>query len=388
MKPSTPSGTLGMTTVAVHPSSEMYGSDRMFLESVAAIQEPVLAVLPDEGPLARALTARGVKVELLDFPVLRRVELSSPVAALGFALRFAIAVPRLAWWIRRRQIKDVYVSTVIAPVWIYAARLAGRRVQCHVHESEPGMPRAVSRVLLRPLRKVDRIIANSHHTADWIKASTGIETSARCRVVYNGVEERHSIAPTPLWQVSAKKKLVVVGRLSVRKGQDVAIRATALLREKGYDVGLTIVGDCFPGYDYVERDWRRIVVDLKLESHVSFEGFRDPFGFVSGADVVLVPSRVEPFGLVAVEALMLGRPTVASRVGGLPEIIEDEISGRLVVPDNPGALADAIGDLLDDPDAAAALGRAGRCKARQRFSVAGYVQRLREALSPEGLAAP
>jgi glycosyltransferase involved in cell wall biosynthesis len=362
----------------------MYGSDRMFLESVAAMPGRVLAVVPGEGPLAEALRIRGIPLTMLDFPVLRKVELRSPLAALRFGVRFLLAVPRLAHWLRRRGGGLVYVSTVIAPVWILAGRLASRRVVCHVHESEPAMSRMASRVLLLPLRMVHTVIVNSRDTCQWVVGSTGHAVAARTRVVYNGVSETSCAGRVPHWGAEGEKRLVVVGRLSDRKGQDVAIHATALLRAAGHDVGLSIVGDCFPGYESVEKRFRQLVRDLGITRFVSFEGYQDPSGYVEAADVVLVPSRNEPFGLVAVESLLRGRPTVASGVGGLKEIIDDGRTGRLVVPGDPAAVTDAVAELLADPRAAHELGRRGRADVRQRFSMAGYAERLCQALSPQG----
>ncbi len=87
-----------------------------------------------------------------------------------------------------------------------------------------------------------------------------------------------------------------------------------------------------------------------------------------------MPSRWEGFGLVALEAMSAARPLVASRVSALPEIVDDPATGRLVPPDDAGALAAALGDLLADPARAAAMGRAGRERLVQAFAVDTMVQ--------------
>ena len=375
------SQTSGVRVVAIHPSAEMYGSDRMFLETVSALGDDVSVVLPGEGPLAEALRDRGITYEVLAFPILRRVELRSPGAALRHAWRFLRAIPALAGWLRSHGAAVLYVSTVIAPAWIFAGRLAGRRVVCHVHESEPTMSRSASRLLLWPLRATHGVIANSVDTRNWVVRSGGAVLAGRTSVVYNGIPrpaEGHSPRAAP----HGGRELVLVGRLSARKGQDVAIRATALLRERGHDVQLTLVGDCFPGYEHVVEELHALVERQGMGRCVSFAGFRaDPTPYVRSADVVLVPSRIEPFGLVAVEALMLGRPVVASDVGGLPEIISDGVTGRLVPPDDPGAVADAVAGLLDDPALADGMGRAGRDDAMRRFSTEAYRDRMRAVLN-------
>jgi glycosyltransferase involved in cell wall biosynthesis len=173
----------------------------------------------------------------------------------------------------------------------------------------------------------------------------------------------------------------VVGRLAERKGQDVAIKATALVRKAGFDAVLTLVGDGYPGYEDHVAGLHRLAAEEGVGDATVFAGFQDPAPFVAEADVVLVPSRVEPFGLVAVEALLQGRAVVASRVGGLAEIIEHGRTGMLVDPDDPAALAEAVIGLLSDPCAAEALGRAGQADARARFSMETYSAKLLEAVS-------
>jgi glycogen(starch) synthase len=89
---------------------------------------------------------------------------------------------------------------------------------------------------------------------------------------------------------------------------------------------------------------------------------------IAGAELLVLPSRREPFGIVLLEAGSLGVPVVASRVGGIPEIVEDDASGRLVAPDDAGALARAIGELLGDRAEAQRLAANLRRAAETRFT--------------------
>ncbi|WP_176450059.1 glycosyltransferase family 4 protein [Geodermatophilus saharensis] len=365
--------------VAVHPHADLYGSDRMFLESLAALGPDVLAVLSTSGPLVEAVRARGYEVRVEEFPVLRKVELRDPRRAVVFAGRFLRSVGTLASWLRAQGADVLYVSTVTAPEWLLAGRLAGVRVVCHVHESMP-MPRPAAALLLSPLLAADTVVANSGDTAAWIRASLGARAARRTRVVHNGVRE--PVAPAVQRAPGRPRSLVVVGRLSTIKGQDTAVRATALVRQAGHDVTLTLVGDCYPGYEAVEDGLRDLAVREGVDDVTVFTGFQDPAPHVAAADVVLVPSRVESFGLVAVEALLLGRPVVATRIGGLPEVLRDGETGLLVPADDPRALADAVLRLLADPRLAEALGAAGRADARARFSMTAFTQALAAAVLP------
>ena len=370
-------------TFAVHPHADMYGSDRMFLESVGIMTPDVHVVVPKRGPLVDALEQRGIDYEIKDFPVLRKVELRNPWNALRFMFEFLRSIVTLTSWLSARQAAVVYVSTIAAPEWLIAGRLSGARVVCHVHESEPQMSRPASALLLSPLLAAHVAIANSLDCQSWIRSALGKRVARRSRVVHNGVPEPDpAAAAAPAERRTGPRNLVVVGRLARRKGQDTAISAAALVRRAGFDVQLTLVGDGYPGYeDYVDH-LRELAVEEQVGDVTVFAGFQDPTPHMAAADVVLVPSRVEPFGLVAVEALLLGRPLVATRVGGLQEIISDGETGLLVPPEDPQALAEAIIRLLSDPLAAAALGRAGQADARARFSMEVYGASLSQAILP------
>jgi glycosyltransferase involved in cell wall biosynthesis len=101
---------------------------------------------------------------------------------------------------------------------------------------------------------------------------------------------------------------------------------------------------------------------------VSFLGFRkDSPDLMAGADLVILPSVAEAFGLVLAEALYVGTPVVATRIGGIPEIIEDGIDGVLVAPADSGALAAAVAELLNHPERLRSLAGRGRDKIAKRF---------------------
>ncbi len=149
--------------------------------------------------------------------------------------------------------------------------------------------------------------------------------------------------------------------------------AVALLRERGVDASLEVAGSIFPGYEWYEAQLRERAAAPDLAGHVDFLGYVHPtWPVLERADVVVVPSRQEPFGNTAVEAMHAARPLVASGVQGLKEVVDDGVTGLLVPPDDPAALATALGRLAADPDLAARLARCGAQEARTRFSVAGY----------------
>jgi glycosyltransferase involved in cell wall biosynthesis len=129
--------------------------------------------------------------------------------------------------------------------------------------------------------------------------------------------------------------------------------------------------------------------ELGVATHVDFVGPLPHIAaveFLAESDIVIVPSLIEPFGLVALEAAQAGRPVVASAVDGLPEVVVHGETGLLVPPSDPRALSDAIAALLLDRPRADALGAAGRRRAETAFRWDDYVdayERLFRSLSAQ-----
>jgi glycosyltransferase involved in cell wall biosynthesis len=154
-------------------------------------------------------------------------------------------------------------------------------------------------------------------------------------------------------QAARALRLAAVGRLSPEKGFDVLLDAVHLLRCRGVDVTLELAGDG-PERDRLAAKAETLGPRVRLLGGIP----RHALSAVLGrADAVVVPSRREGLGLVALDALGAGRPVVASRVGGLPEVVQEPDDGVLVPPGDPRALADALERLPLRAPAARALGR-------------------------------
>jgi glycosyltransferase involved in cell wall biosynthesis len=149
--------------------------------------------------------------------------------------------------------------------------------------------------------------------------------------------------------------VLFVGALERVKGVDVLLDAWQLVRDRRSGVRLVIVGK-----GSMEAEVRRRAAgdpDIEMVGLVPREALRD---LLDAATLVVLPSRSEGLGRVVLEASARSRPVVASRVGGIPELVEDGETGLLVQPEDPAALAAAVLRILDDPAAAAEMGRRGR----------------------------
>lgn len=176
--------------------------------------------------------------------------------------------------------------------------------------------------------------------------------------------------------------LCCVARQEEAKGIDVLLRALIVVRRDLPRAGLTIVG---PGSQLTAN--RELASELGLADRVRFVEVTDNAApYLAAADVVVLPSRREGLPVVALEALALERPLVATEVGGTPSVVVDGQTGWLVPPEDEDALAKAIVASLRDPEEAARRARAGRKRVEERFSARAMLDRVEfhlRALVPE-----
>ncbi len=373
----------GPLQIAVaHPSAELYGSDLQLVETVAGFIDAghhVQVTLPNSGPLAAKLTNVGATVDVLDFPVLRKSELN-PRGLLSLVATSIRTFPKV--WVRLNRTDLVWVNTLTIPLWLAVARLRGKKVFCHVHEAEDEGHRLVRTGLALPLALATWIICNSAAAKQSITSVLPL-LARKAQVIHNGVQGPPQPLPPPRdRQPNEPVEIALVGRLSPRKGTDVALAAVAKLRSQDRDVRLKLYGDTFSGYEWFADQLRARSAEPDLAGAIEFAGFVHPtWGALTGADVVIVPSRVEPFGNTAVEALLAQRPLVASRTQGLHEIVSDGVTGLQAEPGDADSLAAAIARFIDDPQEAAAIAAAGRRAALERFTPQVYRSAILAAVS-------
>jgi glycosyltransferase involved in cell wall biosynthesis len=365
-----------------HPSAELYGSDRVALETARACRAVGWAVevtLTDPGPLVKLLEQEGCSVTVQPAPVLRKSYLS-PIGVLRFAVRTLHCTPAMIRLLRRSRPDVVYISTVTVPWWLVLARLAGARVICHVHEAEDAVPRVVRVALATPLLLAHRVVANSEASRN-IMVAAQPKLADRTDVIYNGVPGPEApSAARPVLQPPVK--LVLVGRISTRKGTDVAVAALSALAGRGIEATLDLVGGVFPGYEWFEAEVRQQIAEADLTSAVTWSGVQPQvWSALAAADIALVPSRVEPFGNAAVEAMLAGRPVIVGDTQGLREIVRPGDNGELVLPGDSDALADAIERTITNWPAARQRSDAARQEALQRYSPQSYATQIVAALT-------
>jgi glycosyltransferase involved in cell wall biosynthesis len=353
-------------------------------------------VLLADGPYRRRLEEVGVDVEMLPAP-----KTVSGISREGRFGRDLLAIPdvfrlarRLAKLSRRYELlyansqKTLFIGALAGilankpVIWHQHCLLARHTLTRHYHFT----PVHRRLIVLLSNRLIKRIIANSKAAAKAL-----VEAGARAehiRVVYNGIDSSPFEAVTAAEVDDLRRELGLegvqvvgaFGRITPWKGQNVLLEALPYLP----DVHALVVGEAISEERAYAEALRQESKDLGLEDRVHFVGFRRDIPQLMRLSDVVVHTSVapEPFGRVVVEGMLASRPVVATRGGGVLEIIDDGDNGVLVPPGDPNALAEVLRSLLMDPDRAEALAKAGYATALKRFSLQatleGVAQQLQE----------
>ena len=346
-------------------TTAMGGAERLLINALPHLNRDsfdyAFAACDGHGPLAEACRAHGL-----------------PFATLPCA---APLDPRNARALRGR-LRDEGVALLHAhlPLVGTLARCAARGLATRVVYTEHNTPEGYR----RPSRWLNRV------TWRWQEAAVAVSAEVARRaprrgagppptVVENGLDfaaldaAAAAAADPPPPEPPGALRVLVPGTLARRKGQDVLLDALAGERGRALPPLVVWLAGGGPARGRLARRAR----DPRLAGRVHLLGpRRDVHALMARADLVLLPSRTEGHPLALLEALALGRPCLASAVGGVPEIVRPGLTGRLVAPDDPEALARALAELLADPAGRARLGAAAARDARARFDVRRTVAAL------------
>ena len=275
----------------------------------------------------------------------------------------------------------------LATAWVHTAHTLGQVKNRTLAQGARPEPALRIKVEGEIARQADLLIASTHDEAEELARGYGADPE-RIAVVAPGVDlamfhpVERAEARTKIGYAEDERLLLFVGRLERLKGVEVAISALALLRDRhDENVRLLILGEDSRDGDESEKERLKAVASAAgVRDRVEFVGsvahHELPF-FYSAADVCVMPSHSESFGLVALEAQACGCPVVASDVSGLRSVVRDEVSGYLISGHDAAQYADRIGRILESPELAQQMGRRGSMLA-QRFSWTRTADRLDE----------
>ncbi len=298
-------------------------------------------------------------------------------------LRDAVATWRLVELIRRERPDIVHTHTAKAgALGRVAAVLAGRPRPIVVHTFHGHVLRGyfgpvrttIFRLVETALARVtDALIAVGPQVRDDLVA-LGVAPAEKFHVVRLGVELEQRLDDSPAARAEARRVLGVpedrfvvgwVGRMTGIKRTSDVLLAVKGLRDRGVDAVLCMVGDG-PDRERVERQAR----ELGIARHCLYLGYQEDVSpWYAALDAFLLPSGNEGTPVTAIEALAAARPVVATRVGGLPDVVRDGTDGFLTEVGDVDALVDALERLARDPEQRAAMGAQARERVIERYAV-------------------
>ena len=361
-----------------------------------------LVVLGESGTLHQKLEEAGVETRILpmahDVAQTRKDALSAGsllrLRVMGQSIRYA---GRLARLIRRENAALVHTNSLKADIiGGVAARLARVPLIWHVRDRIEAdyLPRVVVR-LFRSLCAVvpNYVIANSRATLQTLHLPARRAASPLSRggggpprkVVHDGVGVIPALSP--IRQAGVSPLIGIVGRISPWKGQHIFVQMAAAVHARYPNARFQICGAALFGEAEYEAQLRAQVRQAGLEDCLEFLGFRpDVLTVMQNLDILVHASTIgEPFGQVIIEGMAACKPVVATRGGGVPEIVEEGVTGCLVPMNDAPAMARAVLDLLADPRAAHTMGLAGYQRVQGHFTIARAVRQI-EAIYTEMLS--
>ena len=342
------------------------GAERIVYELATGLdpkrfESVVISLRPATGDVARWLERSGVRVRSvrmrskLDFGARRRLAgllREEGAAILNTHLIHAAIMGRRAspGTGVRALVSTVHLVERPWQKWrFWADRATMRRVDVTVCVSESARSQYLRRVRARP----DHV-----------------------RVIHNGIDIDRFAEARPreetrreLGFTEDERVIVSLGRLRRQKGHDLALRAMTLIAAAEPRARMLVVGDG-PERKRLEKLRAR----LRLRGHAALLGQREDVpDILAAADCLVAPSRYEGFGLAVAEGMAAGLPVVASRIDSIPELVEDGVSGILVRPNRPEALAAKVIEILGDRERALLLGERARERVGERFTLAGML---------------
>ncbi|MEW6668390.1 MAG: glycosyltransferase family 4 protein [Thermodesulfobacteriota bacterium] len=347
-----------------------------------------------------ACAPRGSLIQLVESNGMRVIPFPHLVQPLHPG-RDVLALCNLIRYLRSRPYHIVHTHNSKAGfLGRLAAKAAGIPVIVHTvhgfafHDQEPFWRRALFRKLERTASGwCDRMIFISQPLVDWA-VREGVTKREKTVTIYSGIELDRFRPVSPeekdrlrdRWGLARKAPVVgMVSKLWEGKGHSVLFPAFRGVREALPDARLVIVGE-----GYLKDRLVREVAELGLAESVLFAGFvTEPSQIIATLDVAVLPSFFEGMGRVLLEAMAMGKPVVATRVGGIPDLVKQGVNGLLVSPGSVPELRDALLRLLKDKETAGRMGNEGKNRVTETFGADRMVRSIegvyRQLLAAKGI---
>jgi len=370
----------------IHQSAELYGSDKTLLYLVANLDKnrffPIV-ILPNEGPLKVELEKENIKVIIA--PVLKLYrKMFTPSNLLKFFNDYFKGTKAINEIKKDYKINFIYSNTLAVLLGFFYCFFHNTKHIWHVHEiiESPSIFTKAFRFFLN--NKTNTVLIHNS-----IATSNFWNCKGNNQVIWNGIarfsdiyiEEKETIRKS-LFKSENEIVLALVGRISRWKGQMLLLDTFHKLIQTHSNIKLVYIGSAPPNQEHFLESLQEKITSYNLNKNVEIIPFQENINQLwQCIDIAIVPStEPEPFGMVAIEAMMAKKPIVAANHGGLKEIVVENKTGFLVEPNNKIALKEALEKLIIDEKLRTTFGENGYQRAIENFSIENYVQKIEDIL--------
>ncbi|MEY8849448.1 glycosyltransferase family 4 protein [Psychroserpens sp. XS_ASV72] len=380
---------MAKTILYIHQSSELYGSDKALLYLVKSIESSpefkTIVVLPNKGPLKDLLEAFGVNV--IVFPVIKiSRSIFKPLKLLSLPFEIAKTTKRLHRLLKNENIDLIHSNTLAVLLGGFYAKRYKVKHLWHVHEIIK-KPKIVSKIypfLVNSLS--DTVVFNSEASKE-VLCKNNQKLTKKAIVNLNGMDREKP--PTSDKDIKAirrelfgvndnEKVIALIGRISKWKGQTLLLEAFKKASPENKNAKLIFVGSAPPNQEYLVEELQQNITQASLENLCSIIPFQENIWSIwDSIDIAVVPSiEPEPFGLVALEAMLSRKPVIAANHGGLKEIVLDGETGYFFNPGDVDDLSKKLKLMLTNEEKSIDFGKKGYEHAKQKFSLDRHVSQF------------
>lgn len=374
----------------IHQSAELYGSDKtilMFISSLDKNKYLPIVILPFDGPLKREFEKNNIKVVIA--PVLKLYrKMFTPKGVVQFLKEYKEGLKTLKDLHDKYKFDIVYSHTLASLIGIVFAKKFKIKHLWHVQEiiAKPVLFNKGFKKLLS-LKCNDIAVYDSKTTMEfWIKDNPFL--AKRSEFVCNGLDVSQKPEPNlesiqqirnEFFKVQPDELVIaLVGRINSWKGQPLLLDAFQSIAKKYKNVKLVFIGSAPPNQEFFEINLNAKIIDYKLQDRVLIIPFQENiWQFWDAIDIAVVPStEPEPFGMVAIEAMLSKKPVIAANHGGLTETVVHNHNGLHFEPNNAKALAEGLEVLLQDENKRKQFGENGYSRTIEHFSLEKHVEKF------------
>lgn len=379
-----------MKILFLHSSSDLYGASKVFLDTILIAKNsnhvPII-VLSEKGPLTEKLEFFNVKYYVIRLAIIRRKYFNF-WGILNRIYFFTTALLKLFFLHKKEKFDLIFSNTTGVLIGSILGKIIGVKHIWHVHE-----------ILLNPLLLTKVLSWLMYYSSDvnimvsnevklhWMKHNPKL--SNKIRVIYNGIDTQpYEINSKGLLleELKISKSKVIIGmvaRVHYWKGQEYFIDIAKVLISKNENLHFIMVGDAYPGYEYLYAIIQKKIEDYQLEEYITNLGFRSDIPSILNCfDLFILPSILpDPLPTTILEAMAAKLPVIATNHGGAKEMVIEGLTGYLIPWNNPYEAAIKIERLIFDPDLRKTIGMNGYERVLKNFSPQNYCQNIQNLLN-------